>query len=933
VFFSSLWSGDILNNQDAKERTMGMYAGKQRANEVNRVRRAKAVQAKNFISPKGFTDNRPQVICLKTYADMANQKAYASGVHKKERLPVQQSGISLLPQATPRIPTRSRPVVQQLSFQKLLNKIASYIPGFSMFTLIIGKNPITREPVPRTGVNLLKGIMGMIPGFGMFWLNQLEKSGAAQEAGSWLEGQFIRLNITWPVIKGLIGEFRKRFYYRFWKNKQLIEDIFSPAWKRVVRFTRSIGGKLKELAIRGLLAMIGAPVDTVMGFLNKGKGVLGRIIDNFPGFVSNLFEAAKLGLGMFFKNIKKHAAKGLLGWLLSTLAKTGLALPSTFNLAGIFSIVTQATGLTYAYIRKKIVEKLGPKGETMMNGLEKASEFVKTLMIKGPIALVERIGTSLSTLKPMVMGAIKSFVIATIIKEGIFWIMGLLNPAGALLKVIKAFHKVTSFFINNIHHLLFIKELFNGVSEIAFGRIKKAAGAVETSLAMTLPMVIGAIANFLGLGDLTKTVVELIKKAGGWVKGKIDAGVGWIVEKAKKLFKGRNKKGEKHLTAADRARHQTYASNMAQALKTPAKRTPISFEAFYREKKSQAQKLESFYQKKVEKGIQVAVNFQPIEKDRKDLDLDIEIRIFPNTVTENIQVPLNGPSLISAKSQGSKVIEHIQGIVTAKEGNCKTWQDEYQASRNYLFHLADKLHASISGKNAPNIVALCMDVNQKTGSNKLHLAYNSETKNLSKRLTGNIKNWNDRQIKIIAEYNLSAKQKIGIPKPTTGQVIVLEYDETTLSYGRPEKDQKRAKQVSNVLILDLNILQCIQDLEQPSTTLHAEMNLVDSGTITPNQLLYISKACCLLCAGSLFIDGRYRFMDLHTKLYNFWRIPNFIKTTRLSEFLGSQVENDLNQVAAGKQSWYKSSEDEPDPITTKKGAIEYLQANWEYFKK
>jgi OTT_1508-like deaminase len=937
---------------------MGIYARKQRANGACRVRRPEAVQTKKSISPKGFTDNRPQVICLKTYAAMANQKAYASGMHENGRFPgrhtrvfpktgsslspvanqrFQQSNISLLPQG--RTPPVSRPVVQQLSFRKLLNKIASYIPGYSMFTLIIGKNPITRRSVPRTGVNLLKGIMGMIPGFGMFWFNQLKKSGAAQEAGSWLEGQFLRLNITWPVIKGLIGQFRKRFYYRFWKNKQLIKDIFSPAWNRVVRFTRNIGGKLKELAIRGFLTLVGAPVNTIMGFLNKGKKVLGRIIHNFPGFVSNLFGAAKLGLGMFFKNIKKHAAKGVLGWLLSTLAKTGLALPSKFNLAGIFSIVTQATGLTYAYIRKKIVEKLGPKGETIMKWLEKASGFVKNLMIKGPIALLKRIRTSLSNLKPMVMGAIKTFVISTVIKEGIFWILGLLNPAGALLKVIKAFHKVTSFFINNIHHLLFIKEIFNAVSEIAFGRIKKAAGAVETSMAMTLPMVIGAVANFLGLGDLAKTVVGFIKKAGGWVKGKINAVVAWIVAKAKKLFKGRGKKGGKHLTAADRARHQKYASNMARALKAPAKRTPISFEVFYREKKSQAQKLESIYQKKVKKGIQVAVNFQPIEKDRKDLDLDIKIRIFPNTATENIQVPLNGPKLISAKSQGCKVVKHIQDIVTAKQGNCRTWQSEYQTSRNYLFHLADKLQTSISGKNTPNIVALCMDVNQKTDSHKLHLAYNSESKNLAKRLTSNIKNWNDSQIKKLKAHNLDAKQKIVLPKSTPSQVLLLEYADTKdeggkpLSYGRPEKDQKRAKKISNVLVLNLNILECVKDMKNPSTTLHAEMNLVDNGAITDNQLLYISKACCLLCAGSLFIDGRYKFMDLHSRLYNYWRIPNFIKNTRLSSFLGSQVENDLNQVTEGKQAWYKSSENEPKPITTKEDAINYFQANWEYFKK
>ncbi|NUM78698.1 DUF4157 domain-containing protein, partial [candidate division KSB1 bacterium] len=87
----------------------------------------------------------------------------------------------------------------------LLNKVARNIPGYTLITVIIGKNPITGEEVPRTAKNFLGGFMGLIPG-GTVLFDNLNKSGAIDEAFNWLQKQVQALNITWAGIKALIAE-------------------------------------------------------------------------------------------------------------------------------------------------------------------------------------------------------------------------------------------------------------------------------------------------------------------------------------------------------------------------------------------------------------------------------------------------------------------------------------------------------------------------------------------------------------------------------------------------------------------------------------------------------------------------------------------------------------------------------------------------------
>jgi len=425
----------------------------------------------------------------------------------------------------------------------LLNKIARNIPGYTLITVIIGKNPITGEEVPRTAKNFLGGFMGLIPG-GTVLFDNLNKSGAIDEAFNWLQEQVQALNITWAGIKALIAEAwdKVSIWFGIDKNLKIIKDIFAPTVTRVFNFVKSLGSKILEFVFTGVLKMIGAPVNQIMAILNKGKEVLTKIIKDPIGFVKNLIKGLIQGIEQFAKNALKHLKAGISGWLFGALSAANITLPSKFDLKGIFHLVLQILGATYQAIRAKVVKALGPKGESIVSKVEKAVEFVKELVTKGPIALWERVKDSLSNLKETVFGAIIDWVKSTIIGKAIEKLISFFNPAGALIQAVIAIYNTVKFFIERINQIReFAASVFNSIAEIASGNLSKAANAVENAIAKSIPVIISFLASLIGLGGISKKIQEIIKKIRQPIDKAIGKVVNWIVEKAEKLF---GKKGQ-----------------------------------------------------------------------------------------------------------------------------------------------------------------------------------------------------------------------------------------------------------------------------------------------------------------------------------------------------------------------------------------------------
>lgn len=441
-----------------------------------------------------------------------------------------------------------RPVVQQIGLRSLINKVARNIPGFKLVTVIIGKNPITGDPVPRTAENLFGGFLSLVPG-GAALFDSLKKSGALSAAFTWLKKQIRILNISWSGIKALIARAWDKM--SIWKgisgNYKILKNTFGPLFRRIRNFASSLWSKVKEFIFRGVLKMVGAPVERVMGFINRGKGVLMSIIRNPIRFGKNLINAVLAGFNLFKKNFATYMVTAVGGWLFGALAGAGIELPKKFNIKGIFLLVAQLLSLTYQSIRTKVVKRLGPRGEKIVSTLEKTVTFVKDLVTRGAAALWEKVKEKLTNLKQLVFGTLIDWLKRTVIGKAVIKILSMFNPAGALLQIALAIKNVVMFFLERYEQIkMLVAAVARSIAFVVPGKVSQAGAWIAKAMVKGLSVIISFLARLIGLGGISEKIKAIIKKVSKPVGNVIKKVVGWIVKKGKALLRrgvGAVKKG------------------------------------------------------------------------------------------------------------------------------------------------------------------------------------------------------------------------------------------------------------------------------------------------------------------------------------------------------------------------------------------------------
>ncbi len=298
----------------------------------------------------------------------------------------------------------------------------------------------------------------------------------------------------------------------------------------------AVGGVIEK--IRELRALI-------LSVAAQASSVIDQILDDPIGFVGNLVAGIGAGLQSFMANIGTHLQQGLMGWLFGAMAEAGIQMPETFDLKGILSLILQILGLTYANIRARAVNIVG---EPIVQALEQGAEVFRILITEGPAGLWQYVQERIGDFKETVLEGIKSFVIERVIRAGITWIMGMLNPASAFVKACMAIYDIVMFFVNRAAQIAsLIQAVLGALAAIASGAIGALASAVEGALASALPVAISFLASLLGLGGISQKIREIIER----IQAPINSAIDWIINQAVRvvraiggLFGGRGRDAE-----------------------------------------------------------------------------------------------------------------------------------------------------------------------------------------------------------------------------------------------------------------------------------------------------------------------------------------------------------------------------------------------------
>ena len=323
---------------------------------------------------------------------------------------------------------------------------------------------------------------------------------------------------------------------------------FQAALKAVVQITGALlTGDFAEalrIAIRAACDIAGIDSKPIFDFIDRAAGAISKILKDPVGFFMNIVKGVGGGIRNFAKNIKKHLINGLLGWLTGALSEVPVTLPEKFDFKGILNLSLQILGLTYDNIKARVIKKF-PPAASVFNAVETGVDIIRRIVTEGPIAIWEMVKESINNLKEMVLGGIRNFVIVTVVKEAVGWLIGLLNPAGALVKVVKLLFDFSLFLIERFQQIKdFILSVYSTITAIASGQLGKVMSAVEAAMSRSLPVVISLLASLAGLGGIGKTIQNIIRKISKPVNKVIDRIIDKVISFAQKLL-GKDKKGDK----------------------------------------------------------------------------------------------------------------------------------------------------------------------------------------------------------------------------------------------------------------------------------------------------------------------------------------------------------------------------------------------------
>lgn len=408
-----------------------------------------------------------------------------------------------------------------------LARLAEGTRGYDLLKAVLGEDPVTGQPVPRTPETLIGGFLKLI-GQEEIWQN-MQKSHAIPRAWAWFQGAIASLKGFVQQIPGL---------FKTALQSLEVMDLFPPikAFLKVAGVFGSFIGQFISWGLNAAWTLLEIIFDVVspgaLIYIKKTGAALKSILKNPLPFVGNLVKAAKLGFSNFAEHFLDHLKAGLFDWLTGSLP--GIYIPKAFSLVEIAKFVFSVLGLTWENIRAKLVKVVG---EPAVKAMETGFDIVVTLIRDGPAAAWDKIKDQLANLKDMAIGAIQDFVIDMVVKKAIPKLISMFIPGAGFISAILSIYDTVMVFVNKISQIIQVVTAFiDSIVAIAAGQIGAAAARVEKILAGLLSLAINFLMGFIGLGKVADKIMGIIAKIRAPIDKAIDWLINWIVTMAKKLF-------------------------------------------------------------------------------------------------------------------------------------------------------------------------------------------------------------------------------------------------------------------------------------------------------------------------------------------------------------------------------------------------------------
>jgi hypothetical protein len=285
------------------------------------------------------------------------------------------------------------------------------------------------------------------------------------------------------------------------------------------------------------------------GFFNTlaKMGAAIKAMFKSPGnFFSNLIASVKGAITDFKTNFTTYLTGALFDWLTGAVGSI-ITLPKVFDVKGVLSVIMQLAGISWAFIRSKLVNIFG---EQKIAYAEKTVDVVKRFVTDGIMGIWDWIKDSAQSMMSTVIEAMKGWLLTKLVVSFAEWIASLLIPGGAILRLVQGIYKLVMWFVDNIQRIIrWVNAVLDSLGNIAIGAVGAATGFIVNAMKMIIPVILDFFAKLLNIGGIVDAVKNIINKIVGPIHKAIDKMVDWlkgvlnkVVDKVKGVF---GKKEEK----------------------------------------------------------------------------------------------------------------------------------------------------------------------------------------------------------------------------------------------------------------------------------------------------------------------------------------------------------------------------------------------------
>lgn len=246
--------------------------------------------------------------------------------------------------ATPAVRERPAPKVHRAGgLLGWLADKANYIPGFRMFTIVLGVNPINMAAVDRSPANIVRAVIEFMPG-GKLIGDALESHGILAKIGGWVDAKLRTLGMVGGAIKSAVDKFIDGLglgalnpfnWGDLWEDAK---RTFTEPIDRIKNFVATLAAEIVQLIREAILLPLGA-----LAAQTRGYDLLKAVLGEDPVTGEKVPRTAETLIGGFMKligqeevweNIKKaNAVQRCWAWFQSAIGELTalvLSIPGRF---------------------------------------------------------------------------------------------------------------------------------------------------------------------------------------------------------------------------------------------------------------------------------------------------------------------------------------------------------------------------------------------------------------------------------------------------------------------------------------------------------------------------------------------------------------------------------------------------------------------------